>query len=147
MHAFQQQKYLSFRKTSNISQEQLPAQKIYKKGILKNFAKFTEKHLLCQSLFLNKVAGLIPATLLKKRSWRKSFAVIIGKFFKTPILKNICELLLSISTSVSRVLVISTFFNDKFHRKRCLNGLIIPSTVSISPMLLHKVQKGIEAFF
>ena len=28
-----------------------------KKGVLKNFAKFTRKH-LCQSLFLNKVAGL-----------------------------------------------------------------------------------------
>ena len=28
----------------------------YKKGILRNFAKFTGKH-LCQSLFFNKVAG------------------------------------------------------------------------------------------
>ena len=28
-----------------------------KKGVLKNFAKFTEKH-LCQSLFFNKIAGL-----------------------------------------------------------------------------------------
>ena len=41
-----------------------------KKGVLRNFAKFTGKH-LC--LFLNKVAGLrlrpepVPATLLKKR--------------------------------------------------------------------------------
>ena len=35
------------------------------KGALKNFAKFTRKH-LCQSLFSNKVAGLRPATLLKK---------------------------------------------------------------------------------
>ena len=32
-----------------------------KKGVLKDFAKFTGKH-LCQSLFLNKVV-----TLLKKR--------------------------------------------------------------------------------
>ena len=32
-----------------------------KKGVLRNFAKFTGK-LLCQSLFLNKVAGLWPAT-------------------------------------------------------------------------------------
>ena len=37
-----------------------------KKGVLRNFAKFTGK-LLCQSLFFNKVAGLMPATLLKKR--------------------------------------------------------------------------------
>ena len=35
----------------------------YKKGFLKNFAKFTGKH-LCQSLF-NKVAGLL---YLKKDS-------------------------------------------------------------------------------
>ena len=30
---------------------------LYKKAVLKNFAKFTGKR-LCQSLFLNKVAGL-----------------------------------------------------------------------------------------
>ena len=32
-----------------------------RKGVLRNFAKFTGKH-LCQSLFFNKVAGLRPAT-------------------------------------------------------------------------------------
>ena len=37
-----------------------------KKVILKNFAKFTGKH-LCQSVFFNKAAGLRSATLLKKR--------------------------------------------------------------------------------
>ena len=36
-----------------------------KKGVLKNFAKFTGKH-LCQSFFFNKVAALRPAILLKK---------------------------------------------------------------------------------
>ena len=35
---------------------------LLKKGVLRNFAKFTGKH-LCQSLFFNKVAGLRPATL------------------------------------------------------------------------------------
>ena len=30
-----------------------------RKGVLRNFAKFTGKH-LCQSLFFNKVAGLRP---------------------------------------------------------------------------------------
>ena len=34
-------------------------------GVLKNFVKFAGKH-LCQGLFLDKVAGLRPATLLKK---------------------------------------------------------------------------------
>ena len=36
-----------------------------KKDALKSFAKFTGKH-LCWSLFLNKVEGLRPATILKK---------------------------------------------------------------------------------
>ena len=41
-----------------------------KKGVLENFAKFTEKH-LCQSLFFNKCA-----TLLKKRLWHNAFCKI-----------------------------------------------------------------------
>ena len=43
-----------------------------KKGVLKNFAKFTGKH-LCQSLFFDKAAGLRSATLLKKDSGRGVF--------------------------------------------------------------------------
>ena len=39
----------------------------FKKGVLRHFAKFTRKH-LCQSPFFNKVAGLRPATLLKKET-------------------------------------------------------------------------------
>ena len=39
-----------------------------RKVVLRNFTKFTGKH-LCQSLFFNKVAGLRPATLLKRRLW------------------------------------------------------------------------------
>ena len=61
-----------------------------KKGVLKNFAKFTRKF-LCPSLFYNKIAGL--ATLLKKRLWH-SFPVNFAKFLRIPILENICERLL-----------------------------------------------------
>ena len=50
-----------------------------KKGALKNSTKFTGKH-LCQTLFLNKVAGLIPAALWKKRLWHRCFPVNIKKF-------------------------------------------------------------------
>ena len=39
------------------------SQVFHKKGVLRNFAKFTRKH-LCQSLFFNKVAGL--RRLIKK---------------------------------------------------------------------------------
>ena len=53
-----------------------------KKYVLKNFAKFTAKH-LCQSLFFSKVAGK-PATLLKKRLWHSCFPVNFGKFLRIP---------------------------------------------------------------
>ena len=44
------------------------------KDVLKNFEKFTGKHLF-QSLFFNKVAGLRSGTLLKKRLWHRCFRV------------------------------------------------------------------------
>ena len=50
-----------------------------RKGVLTNFAKFTGKH-LCLSLFFNKVAGLWPATLLKKRSGTGVFLWILRNF-------------------------------------------------------------------
>ena len=53
-----------------------------KQVFLGNFAKFTGKH-LCQSLFLNKVAGLKLATILKKRLWNSCFPVNFGRIFKT----------------------------------------------------------------
>ena len=52
------------------------------KGILRNFAKFTGKHMF-QSLFFNKVAGLRPVTLLKKRLWHRCFPVNFAKVSRT----------------------------------------------------------------
>ena len=46
-----------------------------KKGILSNFAKFTEKH-LCQRLVFKN--------LLKKSLWHRCFPVNFAKFLKTP---------------------------------------------------------------
>ena len=53
----------------------------YKKGVLRNFDKFTGKH-LCQSLFFNKVAGYRPATLLKKRLLYRCFPLNFCKISK-----------------------------------------------------------------
>ena len=58
-----------------------------KKGALKNFDKFTGKH-LCQSQFFNKVAGLRPAILLKSRLWHWCFPVNLAKFLRIPFLQN-----------------------------------------------------------
>ena len=58
-----------------------------KEGILRNFTKFAGKH-LCQSLLFNKVAGLRPAALLKKRLWHRCFPVNFVKFLRTPFFQN-----------------------------------------------------------
>ena len=51
---------------ANVSYRSSRPEVFCKKGVLRNFTKFTGKR-LCQSLFFNKVAGLWAATLLKKR--------------------------------------------------------------------------------
>ena len=56
-------------------------------GVLRNFTKFTGKH-LCQSLSFNKVAGVRPAILLKKRLWHRCFPVNFAKFLRTPFQQN-----------------------------------------------------------
>ena len=60
-------------------------------SVLRSFAKFTGKY-LCQSLFLNKVAG--PATLLKKRLWHRCFPVNFAKFLRAALLQKISGRLL-----------------------------------------------------
>ena len=40
-----------------------------------------------ESLF-NKVEGLRPATLLKKRLWRRCFPVNVAKFLRTPFVSE-----------------------------------------------------------
>ena len=58
-----------------------------RKGVLRNFAKFTGKH-LCQSLFFNKVTGLRPeaCNFIKKETLVQVFPVEFAKFLRTPFL-------------------------------------------------------------
>ena len=58
-----------------------------KNGVLKNFAKYTGKH-LCQSLLFNKVAGFRPTNLLKKRLWHRCFPVNFTQFLRTPFYRT-----------------------------------------------------------
>ena len=78
-------------------QKQSPG-RVCKKGVLRNFAKFTGKYLR-QSLFFNKVADLTPAALLNKSLWHRFFPVNFAKFLRTPFLQNTsARLLLWVST-------------------------------------------------
>ena len=51
------------------------------KSVRRNFAKLRGKH-QCQILFFDKVAGLRPATLLKKRLCQRCFPVNFDKFLR-----------------------------------------------------------------
>ena len=50
---------------------------VLSKDVLKNFAKFTDNH-LCRSLFFNKVAGWKPETV-RSRYWRCSVKKVFLK--------------------------------------------------------------------
>ena len=50
-----------------------------RKGVLRNFAKFTGKN-LCLRLFFNKITGLRAATLLKRDSGTGVFLCILRNF-------------------------------------------------------------------
>ena len=54
-----------------------------KKGVLRNFTKFTGKH-LCQSLYFNKVAGLRPeaCNFIKIEALARVFSCEFGEFSK-----------------------------------------------------------------
>ena len=65
---------------------------VLQKGVLRNFAKFTGKH-LC----------LRPATLLKMRLWHRCFPVNFVKFLRTPFLQNTSRWLLLYGFSLSKL--------------------------------------------
>ena len=64
-----------------------------KKVFLKNFTKFSGRH-LCWSLFFNKVSGMRSTTLLKERLQQRCFPVNFVKFLRTPFLQNTSRQLL-----------------------------------------------------
>ena len=74
---------------------------VLKKVVLKNFDKFTGKH-LCRNLFFNKVAELRPATLVKKRLPHRCFPVNFAKFLRT--------------SYFYRTLAVATFIENPEHR-------------------------------
>ena len=84
------------------------------KDVLRNFTKFTGKH-LCQSHFFNKVVGLRPTTLLKKRLlalkkrlWHNCFPVNFAKFLKPSLFTE------HLSTTASRCCRVSMEQYEKY---------------------------------
>ena len=97
-----------------------------KKGVLRYFAKLTGKY-LCQSLFFNKVTGLTPATLLKKKLWYRCFPVNFVKFLTAPFLQNtsgqlflaqLVKLVLNKNTKVTKTF----FWGKSYSIQNVING-------------------------
>ena len=80
-----------------------------KKGVLRNFVKFTWKH-MCQNLFFNKVAGLSPATLLKKKLWHRCFPVNFVKFLRTSFFTLHFQTTASVQVSIFHVRTFWVFY-------------------------------------
>ena len=67
---------LAFRRYS-ASMEAVARRRSVRKGVLRNFAIFTGKHL--------SATGLTPATLLRKRLCHRRFPLNYAEFLRTPI--------------------------------------------------------------
>ena len=93
-----------------------------KKGVVKNFAKFTGKH-LCWSLFLNKVTGFKTATLLKERIQHKCFPVNFSKLLTVAFFTEqhwwvlLDRLLIVTITFIANIHQYSIMFNN-IHRTK-----------------------------
>ena len=96
------------------------------KNTLQKQPKFTGKR-LCQIRVFNKVAGLRPATLLKKKLYHKCFPVNFLKFLRTPFSQKSSGQLLTLFywTLQTLLLTVSGFqaasFLKKRFRKRCFS--------------------------
>ena len=82
---------------------------LWKEGVLRNFAKFTGKH-LCQKLSFNKVAGLRLATF-----WKESLAQVFSCEF---ILQNFLQRASGVSTNETHTG--KTFFMFAEAATRCV---------------------------
>ena len=63
----------------------------------------------CASFFLNKVVGLRPATLFKKRLWHRCFPANSAKFLRTLFLQNTFGRLLLQNVSQEILLTLAKF--------------------------------------
>ena len=107
-----------------------------KKGALRNFTKFTGKH-LCQSLFLNKVAGLQPATLSRKRVWDSGFPLNFEKYLRTHFFKEHHQWML---LSLGNCLCISFYHMN-------LNGNLPSSSIVFLLVICTDIKTVISKFY
>ena len=116
------------------SSQKQPPEVFYNKCVHRNFAEFTGKH-LCQSFFFNKVVGLRPATLLKKRLWHRCFPVNFAKLLKTPFLQNTSGRLLLNSDIEKSILMAAS--EEEFILGTFLHGCFSKATIFVLEIFTH----------
>ena len=117
---------------------------VLKKVALKNFAKFTRKH-LCQSLFFNKVAGWKPATLLKKDFGIGVFLWILRNFlehlfYRTP-LEN-CFRSFEVSLNFTEIYFYVTVTWDKFFFSQPHKNIQIDEFFQLATKKMKVIEQG-----
>ena len=92
-----------------------------KKGVLRNFAKFTGKH-LCQRLFFNKVAGQV-CNFIKKESLAQVFSCEFCKisknvfFYRTP--PDDCSWTEVLNTAETKYLISQKTYDTQYRWSSC----------------------------
>ena len=88
----------------------------YKRGVLKNFAIFTGKH-LCRSFFFINLKTFRPSDqqLYQKGPPNRFFPVNITNFSRTSYLQNICERLLLVFYQLYALVVLQTAFHTSIY--------------------------------
>ena len=79
-----------------------------------------------ESLFFNKISGLRPATLLKKRLWHRCFPMNFVKFLRTPFLQNTSGRLLlhfTFGRTLIKKLMVWSWAPPQLHISECFFSL------------------------
>ena len=87
--------FFRYKKSNQSQKQKQPPEGFYKKGALKKFHKAHLKTPVLESLS-NRVPGLMPATLLKKRLQHRCFQVNFVKFLRKPFLPNTSVICLTV---------------------------------------------------
>ena len=116
-----------------------------RKGVLRNFARFTGKH-LCQSLFFNKAAGL--------RLYHRCFPVNFEKFLRTSFLQNTSwRLLLDIKAARNVIKansnISSQFYKLSFHCnwKFVLHKDLVYSILQLKELLISLSCRRYDVYY
>ena len=109
---------------------------------LRNFTKFTGKY-RCQSLLFDKVAGLRPVALFKKRLWHSCFPVNFAKFLRTPFLQNSSGRLF-LNIEISYINHKTVFINDILY---IVENIVFEGVFSIFPVRSDILQYILDLIY